>query len=356
MQRRESIMSYQSLKEKHVKKRMNQAVVITLPGSAALQALEMPEIKCDEVLISVAYEGVCATDLEVLKGSLGFYKNGLADYPIVPGHELSGRIIDKGNTVSNCQIGEYVVVECIQTCGICNACNERRLLDCSDRKELGILNRDGGYAEFVKVPARFVHKLPEGFDLRLATLCEPLAVVLKGLKRLSNIGDDDYKYKICAVIGSGPIGHLCARVLSFWGYQVTAFDRDIRRLSYFKESSIDVTDDLNRINEFQNIIEVTGASGVLNQILKMSPTGAHILLLGLPYSRNQFEFEDVVSFDKAIVGSCGSSSAEFEEAIQLLSFLDLSAYFQCELPLQNFQLGWEKVRRQEHLKVILKIS
>ena len=90
--------------------------------------------------------------------------------------------------------------------GACEECSAGNFIGCPERTELGILRRNGAYAEYVAVPARFVHKLPKTMDLRKAALCEPLAVVLKGMRRLKpSLGSNPRQ---CLVIGAGPLGRL----------------------------------------------------------------------------------------------------------------------------------------------------
>jgi 2-desacetyl-2-hydroxyethyl bacteriochlorophyllide A dehydrogenase len=335
--------------------RMCKAVVISAAGQASIEEVEIPEIKPGDVLIRVAYEAVCATDLEILDGSLGYYKNGTADYPIIPGHEFSGRAVASGPNVQHVPDGAAVVVECIQGCGVCDACQRDNQIGCRQRAEMGVINRDGGYAEYVVVPGRFVHCLPDGLDLLKACLCEPLAVALKGLKRLRRTWQAKKEPKRCAVVGAGPLGHMCARVLNHWGHRVTVFDRDPVRRAYFEGSGIEVADDLSRLSEFENLIEVTGSPAALDTVLHESPAGATILLLGLPYAHRKFTFESIVAFDKIIVGSVGSSAKHFEKAIELLPQLDVSSFTQKILDFHDFKQGWELARAHKHLKIILKM-
>jgi 2-desacetyl-2-hydroxyethyl bacteriochlorophyllide A dehydrogenase len=332
------------------------AVVVRGPRQASLEESDIPEVKPGDVLIRVAYEAVCATDIEIFEGTLGYYKNGMAKYPIVPGHEFSGHIVTAGPNVDHLEPGDPVVVECIQSCGHCAACQRGNPIGCQSRTELGVIGHNGGYAEYVVVPGRFVHRIPMGSDMQKACLCEPLAVVLKGLRRLQRLaltGSDSWH---CAVVGAGPLGHLCARVLERNGHQVTAFDRNPQRLAYFKGSAISTSGDINRLHEFDLLIEVTGDPEALDVILHESPAGATILLLGLPYAHRQFTFENIVAFDKTVVGSVGSNSEDFEEAIRLLPELETNAFTEKILPLAAFRDAWELSQAHKHLKVILQVS
>ena len=332
------------------------AVVIHGPGRASLDEIEVPEVKPGDVMIRVAYVSICATDLEILDGTLGYYKDGIAKYPIVPGHEFSGRAVAFGPNVSHLQEGDPVVVECIQSCGVCEACKRRNWIACQSRTELGVIGHNGGYSELVVVPGHFVHRLPADFDLRKASLCEPMAVVLKGIRRLERTLQSASDSQRCAVVGAGPLGNLCAQTLALRGHQVTVLDRNPRRLEYLSDFKISIANDLNQLHKYDVLVEVTGDPDALDGILHNSPAGATILLLGLPYAHRQFTFEKIVAFDKTVVGSVGSSAKDFADAITLLPQLETTSFFEKILPLSDFGYAWELARSQKYLKVIFDVA
>ncbi len=335
--------------------RSYKAVVVRAPGKASLEDVEMPALKPGEVLVKVAYQGICATDREVFEGTLGYYKDGLAKYPIVPGHEFSGTVAACGARIEDLPHGSPVVVECIQGCGNCPQCRQGRSIGCVQRREVGVIGKDGGYAEFVITPRKFVHVLPAGMDLRKACLCEPTAVVLKGLRRLAGarlgarLGE-------CAVIGAGTIGHLAARILELRGNRVTIFDRDPRRLEPFNGSSIGTSRDVDDLTRFQTVIEATGDQEALEDVLRKSAAGTTILLLGLPYARREFSFENIVGYDLAVVGSVGSGSEDFREALKVLPELDVPAFYGAVFPLADYELAWQAARERKSIKVMLEVS
>ncbi len=338
--------------------RSTRAVVIHGPGKVALEEMELPELKPGDVVIRTAHVGVCATDLELLSGSLGYYKTGMAKYPIVPGHEFSGRIVAVGQNVTAVKEGDPVVVECIQSCGTCTECRAGNFIGCAERTELGVFRRNGAYADFVTVPARFVHKLDASADLRQAALCEPLAVVLKGMRRLMPaLAAAPDAERRCAVIGAGCIGHICAVELARRGYPVTIFDRNAARLEVFKgRAGIETSQDLDRLGAFNVVVEATGHPEVLDKALHSAPAGATLLLLGLPYARKEFSFEAIAAFDKTVVGSVGSTAEDFAEAIRLMPSLDLSPLLACRLPLESFAEAWDLARSGARLKIILDVE
>ena len=120
-----------------------QAVVVRGPHEASLERLPFPPLAPRDVLVRVAFVGVCGTDLEILEGTLGYFKTGLSTYPITPGHEFSGTIARVGAKVDGIEPGQPVVVECIQSCMECDDCRKGNFIACADRREVGVMRRDG---------------------------------------------------------------------------------------------------------------------------------------------------------------------------------------------------------------------
>jgi threonine dehydrogenase-like Zn-dependent dehydrogenase len=278
----------------------------------------------------------------------------MAKYPIVPGHESSGTVVSLGKKVKTFDEGERVVVECIQGCGVCAACLADNAIACRERREVGVIGIDGGYAAYLVTRARYAHKVPSDVTLAQAALAEPLAVVIKGLRRLgaSSAAADARR---CAVVGAGTIGHLAARVLAQRGHNVTVFDREQSRLSLLSEIAATSTS-LVGLDGFDWLVEATGDQSMLTALLQQSATGAALLLLGLPYAHHNFSFESIVGFDRTVVGSVGSSGADFDEALATLPMLDLSPFLKAHYPLEEFERAWSAVRTRAHIKVMLKID
>jgi len=329
------------------------ALVIRAPHDASIEQRSIPTLKPGEILVRVAYEGICATDLEIFEGRLGYYKSGMAKYPIVPGHESSGTVVSLGKRVTAFNEGDRVVVECIQGCGACPECEHDRSINCRERREVGVMGKDGAYASYLVTHARYAHKVPPDVTLAEAALAEPLAVVMKALRRLG--ATRQVSPKEVAVIGAGTIGHLVALVLAQRGHAVTVFDKDTARLSLLERFASTSTslDDLDRFDWF---VEATGDQSALTTILEKSATGATLLLIGFPYAHHNFSFESIVGFDKCVVGSVGSSRLDFDEALATLPFLDTTPFLQSCYSLDDYELAWNAVRSRAHLKVMLRLD
>ena len=341
--------------EEYLFDRGAEGVVISGPGKAALSPVDFPEVKPGDVLIRVSHVAVCATDLELFAGNLGYYKSGMASYPIVPGHEFSGRVAAVGQNVEGFTEGDPVVAECIQSCGACTSCKSGNFIGCADRTELGVMGRNGAYARYVVVPAPFVHRLPNDVDLRKAALVEPIAVTLKGLRRMEPMVSRDTSKRRAAVVGAGPLGNIVAKVLQVKRFQVTAFDRSPERLEFLKGAGIEGSTDLETLDQFDVVVEVSGNRDALDTVLRNSAAGATILLIGLPYGEKSFSFETIAAYDKAVVGTVGSTKEDFEAAIEILPKLDLSAHTIHRRPLNEFSEAWDDSKKPDVLKVIIDV-
>jgi 2-desacetyl-2-hydroxyethyl bacteriochlorophyllide A dehydrogenase len=330
------------------------ALVINGPKDIRLENRVVATMKTGEILIRVSHVGICGTDLEIIDGTLGYYRSGMAQYPIVPGHESSGTVVALGPRVSGLSEGDRVVVECIQGCGECPECERDEAIRCRERREVGVIGQDGAYAEYLVTRARYVHRIPETVTLAQAALAEPLAVVLKGLRRIRSKNNGD-RPRRCAVMGAGTIGHLAARVLTLRGHSVTVFDRESERLSLLN-GKVSTSQSMEGLERFEWLIEATGAQAVLSMLLQQASTGATLLLLGMPYSDQTFNFESIVAFDRSVIGSVGSSGSDFEEALTTLPNIDTASFFRASYPLEDFEKALLVARTGNVLKVMFNMK
>lgn len=320
----------------------NKMVVIKHKYKAEIEETPVPELKPGDILIKVDYVGVCRTDIEIYEGTLGYYRDGVANYPIVPGHEFSGTIVKIGSNnkfQERFKIGQKVVGECILS-------REKDF----NRREVGVINYNGAYSKFIVMPGDAIHKIPDNIDSKTAVLTEPLAVVLRALRRLESRLTENSKI---AVIGAGQIGNLCTQVLTLRGYTVDLFDKNTERLSILHNIANHTNTALENIKDFDVIIEATGSKVVLEKIMKESSADSTISLLGFPYGNIEYNFEDIVGKEKVIIGSVGAEKEDFKNALKLLSELDVAPFVEVVMPLQSFNEAWNLHKSFKHLKIIL---
>jgi 2-desacetyl-2-hydroxyethyl bacteriochlorophyllide A dehydrogenase len=330
-------------------------VVIHSAGHATLEEIDVPSVKPSEVLIKAAYTGVTNADVGLFDGDASFHKGATPRYPVTPGSEMSGWVAKVGANVKHLKQGDPVVVQSSRGCGACDACAASEEAYCEDASSASARFR-GAYAEFLTVPGRYVHKLPENADVKQAVICDALAVVVKALNKLEAMLRTISSLPRFAVVGAGPIGHLFARMLALREYPVTVFDDNPRRLAYFNGSSISTSANKSELGQYDYLIEATGAPEALQNMLDMSKPGATLLLLGLPYSHRSFSIEGGNTLDKTIIWSAGAGKNDFCEAIELLPQLPVKAMTDFALPLSNFKEAWDSFRKGEHLKVLVQVA
>lgn len=182
----------------------------------------MPAPGEGELLLKVSACGVCRTDLHVVEGELASRRS-----PVVPGHQVVGRVEALGAGAEGFREGERVGLAWLnETCGVCRFCRSGRENLCL-RAEFTGWTRDGGYAEFVCAPARFVYTLPEGFgDVQAAPL---LCAGIIGYRALRLTGLQSWRGARLGIYGFGAAGHVCIQIARSRGAEVYVMTRDRER-------------------------------------------------------------------------------------------------------------------------------
>jgi 2-desacetyl-2-hydroxyethyl bacteriochlorophyllide A dehydrogenase len=178
---------------------------IEFHGDERLELVERPDPTPGpgELLIAPSAVGICGTDVEIFEGSLAYFRMGLAEYPIVPGHEWTGVVVDVGKDVHGFTPGDRVVGEVAIGCGVCVRCRAGRSHLCARRTETGIVHMDGAMASRLVFPAAYAHRVD--MPARAAALVEPTSVALHAVRR------GDVAGKTVLAVGAGPIGLLVAQ-------------------------------------------------------------------------------------------------------------------------------------------------
>lgn len=327
------------------------AVVIQNAHSAEIEPRSIPSLKPSEILVRVAYAGICRSDVEPFDGRASRHRSGSAMFPVVPGREFSGTIVSVGDKVTSLKEGDRVVVLPVQGCGSCAACMQDRAAYCQDRRELGSFGVDGGFAEYCVTRARYALKVPEELTLREAALAQPAAAVIKGLRRLGPGASVD-GLRRCAIIGADAVGHLAAKILLLRGHDVTVFGTEVAQLECLRGAA-DTRQELDGFDGFDLIVETTGDQRVLTTALQQSRPGATVLLLGPSYDHQTIAVELVMAYDRAIVGAVGCGRGDFEEALATLPSLDLAPLVQRVFPMEEFKNAWSVFRTNSTPKVML---
>lgn len=150
------------------------AFVIEAPGAAGVRIVDAPVAAAGQVVVRVERAGICGTDMELLSGSMPYLLDGSARYPLRPGHEWSGRVLEVGDGVGEGWLGAHVTGDTMIGCGRCDRCRAGHHHVCADRYEIGIRGGwHGALAERLLVPEVSLRRLPDDMPPHVAALVEP---------------------------------------------------------------------------------------------------------------------------------------------------------------------------------------
>jgi propanol-preferring alcohol dehydrogenase len=196
------------------------APVSSSPLTIANVATPVP--RDDEVLIRISACGICRTDLHVVEGELPVRRS-----PLIPGHQIVGRVTSVGSRVEGFSVGDRVGVAWLnRTCGICEFCHTGRENLCDGASFTG-WTTDGGYAEYAVAPAAFTYAIPEGFDDVQAAPLLCAGIIGYRCLRLTNI--KEWKGAKLGLYGFGAAGHIAIQLARARGAEVFVCTRDRER-------------------------------------------------------------------------------------------------------------------------------
>ena len=289
-------------------------------GQSAIEDIADPRPGPNDVLIAVAATGVCHTDLDILHGRY------LGAYPVVPGHEIAGTVVEVGAAVRSIAVGTRVAVDPLITCGRCDACRKGRPSLCTDLKAYGATS-NGGFAPLVAVDARNVHPIGD-LPFHIAALAEPFACVMHGIDRARTTPGAS-----AIIFGAGPIGLMMMMGLNARGVtDVTMVDLEESRRRRAVELGADVAvgpqeaESVRQGRRFDIVIDCTGVVPVCERMPDFAADGATLLFFGVcqPGMKAGFAPFEIFRRELALVGS-HSLSNNIPDALFVLQGLGARA-------------------------------
>ena len=332
---------------------------LVLHGVRDLRLEEVPEPRAGEgeVVLRVGACGICGTDLHFYRGEWKVRT------PLVPGHEFSGVVEEVGPGAEWVEVGSKVVAEPNVTCGRCYYCRmERRNFYCANIRAVGV-DVDGAFAEYVKVPAVNVYRIPDWMELEEAALIEPLACCVRGLYNVGIEPGDTV-----AVVGAGPIGLLMVQLARMWGAsRVYAVDLIDSRLSLAKQLGADAVFNPAREDVAEAVrgeaggvaIEAVGSSRAVELALKLARRGGRVLVFGVAPEWDEMRLRPFELYEKELtVVSSYRSPYTFQRAVRIASSgrIALRPIISHVLPLERGVEAFRMLdeRKEQAVKVVLK--
>jgi threonine dehydrogenase-like Zn-dependent dehydrogenase len=301
--------------------------------------IPIPAIASDEALVRVLRAGICNTDLELLRG---YYP-----YQGVLGHEFVG-IVEQGPANL---LNQRVVGEINATCGNCHYCLTGQATHCENRTVLGIVNRNGAFAEYLALPVKNLYPVPDSVSTDAATFTEPIAAALEIQEQVTITP----QMKVL-VVGDGKLGQLVAQTLALTGCDLLAIGRHAEKLANLTAQNIptgfaeDVTD-----RSFDIAVECTGnPDGFAIARRALRPRG--ILVLKSTYANQlSLDISSIVVDEITLIGSrCGP----FSKALKLLAEnkIEVHNLIQARYSLDEGLAAFKHAQKRGVLKVLLEIN
>lgn len=345
------------------------AMVIHGPMDARYEEVPVKKPQKGEALIKIKAIGLCNTDYELYTNEMSYIKDGLCMLPLIPGHEWSGVIVELAENTQGFKVGDKVTGECTVSCGVCSFCKKGHPNMCSNRTETGVLNREGGFAEYITFPVTHLHKFNSlGFEE--AALIEPTGVSMYAVMRSHVTPFDNV-----LVMGPGPIGLQAAQIVKkiYGAKRVlisgTRKDRLDRARAYDLDGYINVREEdlYTRVSELTNgemidtIIETSGGASTLEDIKKViNPCGKISMVGFFGAKKPDCDWDSLITRDVTIYGALGSPNI-WDDVIKMIEDgkLDTKNLISHVRDLKSYEdfknaLDIMTERRENACKIILK--
>ncbi len=346
------------------------ALLLSAPRTLAVTEVDTPIPAADEVLVRVAACGICGSDVHGFTGS-----TGRRIPPLVMGHEAAGTVAAVGAGVVDLPPGTRVALDSTVFCGRCDDCRSGRENLCTHRQVLGVscgtYRRHGCFAEYVCVPRRILHPLPDTVDFVAAALLEPLTIALHAV----NLAAAGPGTRSAVVVGAGTIGLAVVAALRARGVpRIAAVDLDQARLEHARrlgatevfvagaetgsaaarwgrEASGSADTDGADL-----AIEAVGSTPAVRTAIDAVTRGGTVVLVGNVSQQIDLPLQQVVTRQIRLQGSCCTAGC-YPEAIRLVAAgtIDLSSFVSRVAPLAEGPTWFDRLLRHEPglIKVVL---
>lgn len=281
-----------------------QAVIFPQAERLSVERVPDPTPARDEVIVQVSRCGICGTDVHIYRNEY------MSDFPLIPGHEFGGVIVEVGSDVTDLKVGQRVAVDPNLYCGHCDFCRNEQANHCTNWQGVGV-TRSGGFAEYVNVPARACYLLPEGMSDQQAAFIEPLACVVHAMKRFRILPGESL-----LILGGGPMGMLLLQALRHNGAaQVVVVEKQPQRMELARSLGASVVvpvgpDQDAQLKEiaprgFGVVVDATGIPAVIEHAFTyLRPRGQYLQFGVAPnHAKVQISPYDLFRNDWTILGS-----------------------------------------------------
>lgn len=325
---------------------MMKAAVLVEPHKFEVRSVPTPEVGDDDALIKIDRCGICGTDIHIFNGHYA-----AESLPMIPGHEFTGRVAALGSAASGLTVGQPVVVDTNIGCRQCYWCRRNEVLNCPQMQQLGI-TMDGGFAEYIAVPARLVIPASESLPAEILALTEPLACVVRAARK----AQVSFAQSV-VVLGAGPIGNLHVQLMRTIGAApiiVADLSEDRVRMALDAGADIGISDpdkleqavlDATDGRGADMVIESVGSAALYRQANRLMRKGGHLAAFGLTGAGETLPVDilQTILEENSIKGSVAGMGEDMHDALTLLTHgrIDATAFTGADFALADIQSAFD---------------
>ncbi|HHU49487.1 MAG: alcohol dehydrogenase catalytic domain-containing protein [Caldicoprobacterales bacterium] len=332
------------------------AAVFEGNGVLEIKEVDKPVItKPDDVIVEVETCSICGTDVHIMSVPPGY----IAAPGTILGHELVGKVVEVGDRVTSLKVGDRVVTNPNDYCGVCKYCQKNLPNLCEHIIPMGI-EADGGFAEYVRVSEKVAHKISDDLPAEIAAFAEPLACLINGVNKIPVKPADSV-----LVMGAGVIGLLFTQIMKACGASpIIVSEPAPMRREFAKKCGADFVIDPFTENLEEFVLDKTGI-GVDYAIdvvgsqmwtgIKAVRKGGKVLLFGFDgKAKLSFEQYHITNREISILGTW-LANASFPQAVKILEsgMLNLEPLITHKLPLEKTAEGIEILGKGEGIEVLI---
>jgi threonine dehydrogenase-like Zn-dependent dehydrogenase len=298
-----------------------------------------PAVAPGESVVRVSIAGICGTDLEIARGYM--------EYRGVPGHEFAGRVVESENASLR---GKRVVGEINAGCGRCATCSAGLSRHCPNRTVLGILGRDGAFAEFLRLPDVNLIPIPDSIPDDVAVFVEPLAAAYEIFEQVHLA-----RNQTIAVLGDGRLGALVALTLKGEKYLPVVAGHHREKLARLADLGLDTTEKSSLGDKFDVVIECSGSESGFQRAVELVRSRGTIILKSTAAAAAKLNLAPIVVNEITVVGSrCG----RFQPALDALSAgtINPRPLIDGSFALEDGIAAFEAAKNPLNFKILLRAS
>ena len=330
-----------------IPKMMKAAMLREFGKPLTIEEKPVPEPGPGQVLVKVKASGLCVSDLHIQDGLIATVK-----LPYTPGHEMAGVIAAVGEGVTRVKVGDHITAAIDLICGTCRYCLSGRTNLCRSLKRIGF-ERDGSHEEYCVIPEANAFPVAEWIPFDQVTgLPDAVGCMYNAIKNRAQVGPGSR----LLILGTGGLGMNAIQIAKVFGAEVYATSRQKSKLDTALKMGADAVIDTSCQDLEQEIFRLTGGEmcdavidniGIkdsINQALKVTAPGGRAIVCGYQDPYLAADYQDVMKFEKEIVGLRGMTRLDLQEVIRLVETKKVTPFVYQTIPFEAINDGLQMLR------------